>query len=262
MEVCPHASADAESFYGDALSRLDAAGIPHLVGGAYAYSWYSKVPRDTKDLDVFLMPEDLRRALEVFHRAGFDTELPFPHWLGKVHAGGHFIDVIFSSGNGVARVDPLWFEHAVEADVLGRRLGLCPPEEMIWSKAYVQERERYDGADVMHLFRELGPTLDWARLLMRFGDHWRLLLSLIIGFGFVYPDRRQQIPSWVMMELLRRLDQQRPEPDNRLCNGTLLSREQYLLDLERFGYEDARVKPTGKMTDAEVEIWTNAIKKT
>ena len=56
---------------------------------------------------------------------------------------------------------------------------LSPPEEMIWSKAFVQERERYDGADVIHLLRELGPTLDWPRLLMRFGDRWRVLLSFI-----------------------------------------------------------------------------------
>jgi hypothetical protein len=28
----------------------------------------------------------------------------------------------------------------------------CPPEEMIWSKAFVMERERYDGADARILF--------------------------------------------------------------------------------------------------------------
>ena len=43
-------------------------------------------------------------------------------------------------------------------------MGLCPPEEMIWSKAFVQERERFDGADVLHVFRTLGRTLSWDRL--------------------------------------------------------------------------------------------------
>ena len=42
---------------------------------------------------------------------------------------------------------------------------LAPPEEMIWSKAFVCERERYDGADVNHLLRACGRQMDWQRLL-------------------------------------------------------------------------------------------------
>jgi hypothetical protein len=136
---------------------------------------------------------------------------------------------------------------------------LCPVEEMIWSKAYVQERERFDGADVLHLFRELGPTLDWARLLMRFGMHWRVLLSHIVLFGFVYPDERHRIPSWVTEELTQRLASERTEPSNRVCHGTLLSREQYLFDLIRLGYQDARLQPIGNMTREELAAWTEAI---
>jgi hypothetical protein len=260
MDTCtPHVSGAAASFYAAALSLLDRAGIPYLVGGAYAFASYSRVSRDTKDFDIFLMPDDLPRALAVFERSGCNATLPFPHWLGKVHSGDHVMDLIFSSGNGVARVDQSWFEHAVDADVLGRRVRLCPPEEMIWSKAYVQERERFDGADVMHLIRALGPTLDWGRLIARFGDHWRLLLSVVVLFGFVYPDQRRQIPSWVLSELLLRLDREGPEPEAHVCNGTLLSREQYLVDLEQFGYADARVQPLGRMTEEETKIWTDAI---
>ena len=118
--------------------------------------------------------------------------MPFPHWLGKIHAGQHFMDVIFNSGNGVARVDDLWFDHAPRTNVLGVIVRLSPAEEMIWSKAFIQERERFDGADVLHLLREVGPSLDWPRLLMRFGDYWRVLLSHLILFGFVYPDKRRE----------------------------------------------------------------------
>ena len=45
--------------------------------------------------------------------------MTFPHWLGKAYRGDDFCDVIFSSGNGVCRVDDLWFEHSVPARVLG-----------------------------------------------------------------------------------------------------------------------------------------------
>ena len=249
----------AAAFYMDALRQLHDTNIPFLVGGAFAFSHYSKVPRDTKDIDVFVRQADCSRVLEAFAQAGYETEMPFPHWLGKIRRGPYFMDVIFNSGNAVARVDDLWFDHATRADILGMIVRLSPVEEMIWSKAFIQERERFDGADVMHLLREMAPALDWPRLLMRFGDHWRVLLSHLILFGFVYPDKRQNIPTWVMDELLRRLSVSRPNVNNDVCYGTLLSREQYLHDIERTKYRDGRAEPIGPMTGEQIRIWTEAI---
>jgi hypothetical protein len=249
----------AADFYIDALNVLQRTDIPFLVGGAFAFSHYARVPRETKDIDVFVKPEDCPRVLAVFERLGYATSMPFPHWLGKIRRGEHLMDVIFSSGNGVARVDDLWFDHAPRTNVLGVIVRLSPVEEMLWSKAFVQERERFDGADVLHLLRETGPSLDWPRLLMRFGDYWRVLLSHIILFGFVYPDRRQCVPTWVSDELLRRLSVSRPNPQNDICYGTLLSRSQYLHDLQHLKYRDAREVPQGPMTGEQIEIWTKAI---
>ena len=39
----------AADFYIDALQKLHETGIPFLVGGAFAFSHYAHVPRDTKD---------------------------------------------------------------------------------------------------------------------------------------------------------------------------------------------------------------------
>jgi hypothetical protein len=261
METCTSRAIHdpAAAFYMDALRKLHETGIPFLVGGAFAFSHYSKVPRDTKDIDVFVKPADCPRVLDAFAQAGYEIEMPFPHWLGKIRRGSYFMDVIFSSGNAVARVDDLWFDHAPRADVLGVIVRLSPVEEMIWSKAFIQERERFDGADVLHLLRETGPSLDWPRLLMRFGDHWRVLLSHLILFGFVYPDKRQTIPAWVMDELLRRLSVSRPNMNSDVCYGTLLSREQYLHDIERTKYRDGRAEPIGPMTEEQIRIWTDAI---
>jgi len=249
----------AAEFYIDALRKLQDTGIGFLVGGAFAYSHYSRVPRDTKDIDVFVKPDDCPRVLESFERLGYQTEIAFPHWLSKIRCGDHFMDVIFSSGNAMARVDDLWFDHAPKVNVLGLIVKLTPVEEMIWSKAFIQERERFDGADVLHLLRETGPSLDWPRLLMRFGDSWRVLLSHLILFGFVYPDKRQNIPSWVNEELLRRLTVSRPNLQSDVCYGTLLSREQYLHDIEAWKYHDAREQPYGPMTREQLDIWTAAI---
>ena len=249
------------AFYADALDTLEASGISFLVGGTFAFARYTAIDRETKDLDVFVRPSDVARTLDLFARANYRTELTYPHWLAKVWRGESAMDVVFSSGNGVARVDDEWFTHAAESLVLGRRLRLCPPEEMIWSKAFVQERERYDGADVLHLIREAGRDLDWQRLLGRFGDRWPVLLSHLVLFSFVYPDQRDSVPAGLLADLTGRLVQQTTDPHNTVCFGTLLSREQYLYDIERLGYLDARVQPHGRMTPEEIHIWTEAIAK-
>jgi hypothetical protein len=178
--------------YRKAIEVLHGSKVPFLVGGAYALNHYTGIKRDTKDFDIFVFPRDIKHVLEVLSAAGYQTELTFPHWLGKAYCGEHHIDVIFNSGNGVSVVDDAWFEHAVDSEILGIPVRISPPEEMIWSKAFVMERERYDGADIMHLLLACGKNLDWPRLLSRFERHWRLLLSHLVLFGFIYPGERVQ----------------------------------------------------------------------
>jgi hypothetical protein len=254
---------DPTTFYVAAFRTLESAGVPFLVGGAYALSRYTGIFRDTKDVDIFVRPADIEPALAALAEAGYRTELTYSHWLGKAFDGDHMVDVIFSSGNGFAVVDDAWFEHAVEDTVLGVPTRLCPVEEMIWSKAFIMERERYDGADIAHLLRARAESLDWRRLLHRFGTYWRILLSHLVLFGFIYPAERGRVPSRVMTELLRRLavDYPETEPTAAVCCGTLLSRAQYLVDVETWGYQDARLGPDGTMTANEVAEWTAAIEE-
>ena len=169
--------------------------------------------------------------------------------------------MIYSSGNGVAGVDDDWFAHAAEGLVLGVPVQLCPAEEMIWSKAFVQERERFDGADIAHLIRSRGDSLDWDRLVRRFGDHWRVLFGHLVVFGFIYPAERARVPARILHDYADRLGREQEEapPGGQACFGTLLSREQYLPDIGTWGYGDARLKPGGPMTPEEVARWTAAI---
>lgn len=250
------------AFYRAAIDVLDAAGVPFLVGGAYAFSQYTGIERHTKDFDLFLKREDLERAMEAFRDKGYEPEVRFEHWLGKVYGpAGLFVDLIFSSGNGIAEVDDLWFEFAAPGRVFDRDVKLCPPEEMIWSKAFIQERERFDGADVAHIFKARADAMDWPRLMARFGQNWRVLYSHLVLFGYIYPDNRALVPSWVMTDLNTRLIEETTSaaPADRVCNGPVLSRQQYLPDLAD-GYEDARLAPVGNMTEEQVAAWTDAIK--
>lgn len=257
----PVSDTPTRTSYRRALTALYRSKIPFLVGGGYALAHYAGVARRSKDLDIFIYPRDCDRVLRVLAQAKCQTDFTFSHWLAKAVCGDKLLDIIFSSGNGECLVDDEWFTHAVTANVLGLPVQLCPAEELIWSKAFVQERERYDGADIAHILRVRGAQLAWPRLLQRFGRHWRVLLSHLILFGFAYPSDRAQIPDWVMQELLYRLQHElhSSSADQRVCQGTLLSREQYLLDVSEWGYQDGRLLPQGHLTQEEVARWTAAI---
>jgi hypothetical protein len=257
----PELHPQTAAFYRSAIDILQRAGIPFLVGGAHALLPYTGIFRNTKDFDVFLRRDDCLRGLELFAAEGHVCDLTFPHWLGKVHAGDDFVDLIFCSGNGLCPVDEEWFVHAVEAEVLDRKVRLCPPEEIIWQKCFIMERERFDGADVAHLLRAYAAALDWPRLLRRFGRHWRILFAQLVLFGYIYPAERDHLPTAVLEELQARLrhEMQTTKLAERVCRGTNLSREQYLIDIQEWGYRDARSQPQGPMNAADIDRWTAGI---
>ncbi|MBI4494850.1 MAG: nucleotidyltransferase [Chloroflexi bacterium] len=233
---------EAEHFYARALEHLVGSGVPFMVGGAYAMREYAGIFRWTKDLDVFCKAEDYPCILQVLAEAGCTTEITDTTWLVKGFCGDLLVDVIFNSGNGLCPVDESWLERAPRANVLGYMAKLVPPEEMIWSKVYIQERERFDGADVLHIIRQQGARLDWQRLLARLDSDWEVLLAHLVNFRFAYPSERDVVPRWLMEELLSRVDRQlntRP-PTARICRGPLLSRTQYEADITGWGYQDVR----------------------
>jgi hypothetical protein len=257
------AGEDAETVYGHALDALNAAGVPYLVGGGFAIVRHTGLPRTTKDLDLFVRRADFERTLGALAAAGFDTERTHPHWLGKARAGVHCVDLIYSSGNGLTPVDDTWFTHAAEGGALGRTVRFVPAEELIWTKLFIMERERYDGADVAHLLRDASAHLDWLRLSQRAGENWRVLLSHLILFGFIYPAEQRRVPAWLLADLLSKLqrEQTSPVPQERVCRGTLLSREQYLHDVQAERYRDARTTAASEMTAQDIAAWTDAIER-
>jgi hypothetical protein len=239
----PFASVAEQETHSRALRVLQEQGVDVLVGGAYAMFHYTRLFRWTKDIDLFLTRADEPRARQVLTEAGFRTEVRDPVWLSKAFWGEIYVDLIYSSGNGIADVDSDWLRYAPTGEAVGLQARMVPPEEMIWSKGFVQERDRWDGADVSHLLRACGPTLDWDRLLRRYGSHWEILLAHLTLFSYSYPHDREHIPVWVRRELLRRAGRRRSEPDDggaKICRGTLLSRTQYTHDVGLWGYQDGR----------------------
>jgi hypothetical protein len=251
---------DTNTFYRRTLHVLSDAGVPFLVGGSHAFLEYTGIVRNTKDFDLFLRRADMARAMEALRDAGYRTELTFPHWLGKAWQHDDFVDLVFNSGNGICTVDDDWFANAVETQVLGMPVKIVPCEELLWQKSFVMERERFDGADFMHVLRARAEQLAWDRLLARYGERWPLLYSYLVLFTFIYPSESHRLPPAVLDDLAARHAALRatPSPD-RVCNGTLTSRAQYLIDIGQYGYADARLAPRGGMSAEDAIFWTWAI---
>lgn len=248
-------------FYQVVLTTLHDAGIPFLVGGTFAMERLAGIARQTKDLDLFVRRQDLDRITDALAAAGVDCRIAFEHWLAKATRGDQLVDLIFANGNSLAKVDDEWFAHGIPTVVLGLPAQICAAEEMIWSKSFVMERERFDGSDVLHILRQSARQLDWPRLIRHFGEHANVLLAHLVLFLYVYPDAHGMVPDGVLDELWQRRVVVPPHGD-RVCRGTLLSRAQYLVDIHAWAYMDARLPPHGPMSDREVIAWTAEVEPT
>lgn len=233
-------SEEAYACYRRAIQLLEESGIDFLVGGAFAMYHYTGISRDTKDLDVFCKPSDYPHILKHFAAAGYRTELTDARWLAKIFDGDYFIDLIFSNVSEHWQIDDSWFTHAANGDFAGHNVKIVPAEELIWSKLFVQNRERYDGADINHIILRYGRNLDWERLLTRLEAHWQLLLAQLIQFQYVYPaDHRDIIPQWLPEQLLTRAREQYELPPavNKVTRGPVIDQTQYLIDVKEWGYK-------------------------
>src|SRR5256714_14934230 len=249
-------------FHLRSVAALQDRDVPFLIGGAYVVETYAGVSRRTKDFDLFVRPRHVAAALEALAHAGYQTETTFPHWLAKAKFGRGYVDLIFRAGNGLCEVDDSWFERAQNDELLGLDVKLCAPEETIWIKAFIMERERFDGADIAHILVSCADKLDWQHLVKRFGPDFRVLLSHLVLFGYIYPTEQDRIPKTVIEDLIARLRKEVPAGGKeRLCRGTLLSRKQYLVDVHTWGFHDARLEKRVHMGSEDIAQWKKAIPK-
>jgi hypothetical protein len=245
MAMTDEKKLEARVFYKEALEQLDASGAEYMLGGAFALYHYTGIHRDTKDLDVFCRSSDYPRILKHFAAAGYETQLYDIRWLAKVLQGEYFVDIIWDTVNNICRVDDSWLERAPQGMFNDHKVRFIPAEELLWCKIYVQNRERYDGADVNHLILRHGHKMDWKLVLNRMRPHWHLLLMQILSFQFCYPsDYREIIPQWLFDELMERARQQyeMPSPMEKVCLGPIIDQTQYEIDVKEWNYKVTTIK--------------------
>jgi hypothetical protein len=234
------ASPQAEAFYAEVLRELKRSNLPVLLAGTYAVCVYTGISRPTKDLDIFCRAGDCPRILTHFQNLGYAVEIEDERWIAKARKGEHFFDVIFASANGTMPVGDLWFAHARQTKILGVPVAVVSPTELIWSKAFIQLRHRYDGADIVHVMLKQHDSIDWKRLLSYMEQHWEVLLMHLLNFRWIYPTERDHVPRWVMDELLDRLRHQLelPPPQMKICRGRMFSRIDYEIAVDDWGFAD------------------------
>ncbi len=239
---------EAEIFYQNALQTLSKSHIPFMVGGTYSLKKYTGIARPTKDLDIFCKAGDYPKIIKIFQEQGFKTTLHDSRWIAKVYKDKHYVDLIYGTPSGMWQVGDSWFQKASWAIILGVRVRVIPPEEMILARIYVQSRDRYDGADINHIILKQGEKLDWKRILNYMESHWELLFSQVMNFRFVYPSERGAIPKWLIQELVQRVEQQLnlPIPKDKTSRGPLISHDQYQVDINKWGFHTITLNLNGK----------------
>jgi len=223
----------------ETLMQLNRCRVPYVVSGAFALQVHTGIWRATKDLDLFLTPEDMPAALRCLRKNGFRCEVKDPVWLHKAHRHGFFIDLITGMSNAVITVDRSWIENARPAMVLDVRARVLAAEELLASKLFVVRRERFDGADIAHIIYASQGKLDWERILALVKEHWEILLFALVLYRYVYPAYSHYVPSWVWQRLLVRFSNELTDRNPAAqFRGSLVDDKMFAIDVSEWGMED------------------------
>lgn len=212
--------------YRCALDKLAQEQVPFALGGGLALGIYTGKGRHTKDLDLYILPEDRPRVVTFLSECGladyYDIKSYVRDWIYRAHSGDVIVDAIWSMANKRADVDWGWLDGGPKIQMLDRKFNVIPPEELIWSKLYVLQRDRCDWPDVMNLLCATGALLDWHHLFRRVESDLPLLKGVVSVFAWVSPERAQELPGWLWEELGLVAPAAIPEPEGPLPRADLL----------------------------------------
>ena len=190
--------------YRDVIKHVRASGVRFAIGGAFGLAAYTNHLRNTKDLDLYVLPADRDKAVGALSAAGmtdYYDQLSYDRrWIYRGWRDNLIVDIIWAMANQRDQIDEEWLDNARAIDCRGEHLLVIAPEEMLWQKLYVMQRDRCDWPDVLNMLGALGGELDWHRLMRRLGPDRPLLGGALSVFKWVCPDRCASIPAWVWQQ--------------------------------------------------------------
>lgn len=230
---------EQESLFREVLGMLEQRSIAYAVAGAFALQEHTGICRDTKDLDLFLTPDNAALAVKYLRLEGFECEVRDPVWLFKAHRDSFYVDLITGMSNAAIVVDDSWIHHARPAVVHEVQTRVLAAEELVASKVFIARRERFDGADIAHIIYGTRGKIDWQRVLQLVGQHWEMLLWALVLFRYVYPGQSHYVPDDLWCNLLARFQNlvSHPDPTARF-RGSLVDDKMFAIDLNEWGLDN------------------------
>ena len=194
----------AWTIYERVMDAAIAAHVPFALGGAFGLASYTGRWRDTKDLDLFVLPRHRRRMIDIVTKAGladYYDKVPYDRgWIYRATTDGVIVDAIWAMANRRAKVDEWWLS-GPEVEMRGRKVKVVPAEAQLWDKLYIMQRERCDWPDIMNLLYTQGELLEWETILKRLGNDLPMLAGALCVFRWLSPGVAAKFPGWLWERL-------------------------------------------------------------
>ena len=189
------------AIYRCVLDRASAEGLKFALGGGLAVGLYTGTPRNTKDLDIYILPEDRERVIRMMCSCGltdyFDKKSYDRNWIYRGSQDDTIVDAIWAMANRRTQVDEIWLTKGAVINMFDKPIRVIPSEELIWSKLYVLQRDRCDWPDIINLINAGGRHLDWPHLMNRIAEDLPLLKAVLSVFSWVSPQQAMRVPRRV-----------------------------------------------------------------
>lgn len=187
--------------YRGVLEELTSHGIPFALGGAFGVAVYTGRWRNTKDLDIYVTPDRREEVIQVLtgqDLVDYYDVLPYVReWIYRSHTGEIIVDAIWAMANQCANVDEDWLTRGAQVRIKGSAYQALPPEELVWAKIFVMNKERTDWPDIFNIFAAVGSQMDWSHLLGRMDKEQPLLRAVLSVFGWLDPGTTGKFPTWI-----------------------------------------------------------------
>jgi hypothetical protein len=168
-----------------ATAVLRDAGVENLLGGGLAI-WARGGPPTDHDVDLYVRPCDVERALEALVQDGMRGERPTEDWLYKARdEDGNLVDLIFRPAGG--EIDDSYFERASEIEVSAQKTLVASIDDVLVSKLLAITEQEPDYRAILEVSRALREQVDWPEVRARTSasPFARAFFTLAEGLGIV-----------------------------------------------------------------------------
>lgn len=190
--------------YKTVIAGARTSDIRFAVGGGLSAMTYAGQWRNTKDIDLYVLPRDRERMIalvtdlglgDYYEKQGYDR-----NWIYRSYTDETIVDVMWAMANQRSQVTESWLD-GPEIEVDGECFRLLAPDKSLWTKLYVLQHDRTDWPDALNLLYGVGPELDWSCILKELGEDRPLLSGLVSVYSWLCPEAASELPDWLWAEL-------------------------------------------------------------